>query len=125
MARRVVSILRGPCGAARPSDPSLEANAYAIAEDVHLALVLRGSSVELAVARASASPVELAGVGLPPVAASQDLHGLIESGVEVYVDAASLHAHGLDPSALVRGVDVIGSDGLATLLREAEAVLGW
>lgn len=125
MARRVVSVLRGPCGAARTSDPALEANAYAVAEDVHLTLVLRGTSVELAVAQASAVPVTLAGVGLAPLAASQDLRGLVESGVAVYADEASVAACGLSEGELLEGVRVVGHAELADLLRDADAVLGW
>jgi intracellular sulfur oxidation DsrE/DsrF family protein len=126
MARRVVSVLRGPCGAAaRTSDPALEANAYAIAEDVDLTLVLRGASVELAVAGARAVPVELAGAALPPLAASQDLRGLVESGVEVHACAASLQGRGIPAGALVEGVEIADAAALETLLRAADAVLAW
>jgi intracellular sulfur oxidation DsrE/DsrF family protein len=126
MARRVVSVLRGPCGAAaRTSDPSLEANAYAVAEDVHLTLVLRGASVELAVAGARAVPVTLAGAALPPLAASQDLRGLVESGVEVHVCRDSLAWRGIDPGDLLEGVRPADGPALAALLRDADAVLGW
>jgi intracellular sulfur oxidation DsrE/DsrF family protein len=126
MARRVVSVLRGPCGAAaRTSDPALEANAYAVAEEVSLTLVLRGASVELAVAGARAVPVELAGAALPPLAASQDLRGLVESGVAVHACGASLRARGIPLDALLRGVRVAEADDLAMLLRQADAVLAW
>jgi intracellular sulfur oxidation DsrE/DsrF family protein len=126
MARRVVSVLRGPCGAAaRTSDPALEANAFAVAEDVDLTLVLRGASVELAVAGARPVPVTLAGRSLPPLAASQDLRGLVESGVEVHVCRASLEARGVEPDDLFDGVRVTDADALADLLRAADAVLAW
>lgn len=126
MARRVVSVLRGPCGAAaRTSDPALEANAYAVAEEVSLTLVLRGASVELAVAGARAVPVELAGAALPPLAASQDLRGLVESGVPVHACGASLRARGIPPDALLAGVQVAEAEDLASLLRHADAVLAW
>ena len=126
MARRVVSVLRGPCGAAaRTSDPALEANAYAVAEDVNLTLVLRGASAELAIAGARAVPVDLAGSALPPLAASQDLRGLVESGVDVHVCRDSLESRGIDPDELVAGVEVADAAALAALLHEADAVLAW
>lgn len=126
MARRVVSVLRGPCGsAARTSDPAVEANAYAIAEDVDLTIVLRGASVDLAVAGARAVPVELAGQPLPPLAASQDLRGLVESGVDVHACTASLADRGIDPDELLEGVRPSDADALTQLLRDADAVIGW
>ena len=113
MARRVVSVLGGSGDGSRMTDPALEANAYAVAEDVHLALVLR------------AAGVELAGVGLPPMAAGQDLRGLLESGVEVHVDGPSLAARGLRAADLLDGVRVVEAGDLADLLRDADAVLVW
>lgn len=125
MARRVVSLLQGVSGALLPTEPALEANAYAIAEDVELTLVLSGAAVELAVAGGEVPPGELAGVALPPAASAQDLRGLIESGVEVLVTAAGLERLGLDHDDLVSGVAVRDDDALAEVLRTADAVLGW
>jgi intracellular sulfur oxidation DsrE/DsrF family protein len=87
--------------------------------------VLRGASVELAVAGARAVPVEFAGRVLAPLAASQDLRGLVESGVEVHACAASLESNGIDPKDLLPGVRVADAAALADLLRDADAVLGW
>lgn len=125
MARRVVSLLQGVSGALLATEPALEANAYAIAEDVELTLVLRGPAVELAVAGGEVHPGELAGVTLPPAASAQDLRGLIESGVEVLVPAGELGRLGLGHDDLVSGVAVREDDDLAEVLRTADAVLGW
>lgn len=125
MARRVVSLLRGTSGALLATEPSLEANAYAVAEDVELTVVLRGPAVELAVAGGEVRPGELAGVALPPAASAQDLRGLIESGVEVLVAAEELDRLGLGPTDLVRGVSVRDQPTMAETLRTAHAVLGW
>jgi sulfur relay (sulfurtransferase) DsrF/TusC family protein len=125
MARRVVSVLRhGPC-ALRSGDAALEANAFAVAEDVDLSLVLRGAGVELALAAGELPPDELAGVALPPVVAAQDLRGLVESGVAVYADDASLAERGLQPDDLVAGVHIIDSETVAAVLRTADAVIAW
>jgi sulfur relay (sulfurtransferase) DsrF/TusC family protein len=125
MARRVVSVLRSGPRALRTGEPALEANAYAVAEDVDLTLVLRGAGVELALAGAELPPEELAGVALPPVAAAHDLRAIVESGVAVYADAEDLARRGLDPSELVAGVRVIDSTAAASVLRDADAVIAW
>lgn len=125
MARRVVSILRRGPAALRASDPVLEANAYAVAEDVDLALVLRGAAVELAIAGGETPPTDLAGIALPPAATAQDLRGLVESGVRVYVADADLRRRGLTQTELVAGVEPVGDDDLIGLLGAADAVLNW
>lgn len=125
MTRRVVSLLQGVAGALLPTEPALEANAYAVAEDVELTLVLRGPAVELAIAGGEVRPGELAGVPLPPAASAQDLRGLIESGVEVIVATDELDHLGLVPTDLVPGVTVRDRSALAEELRTADAVLGW
>lgn len=125
MTRRVVSLLQGVSGALLPTEPALEANAYAVAEDVDLTLVLRGPAVELAIAGGEVRPGELVGVALPPAASAQDLQGLIESGVAVLVAAEELDRLGLVPTDLVHGVTVRDRPALAEELRTADAVLGW
>lgn len=125
MARRVVSVLRSSPASPRPDDAALEANAYAVAEDVDLSLVLRGAGVELA-QRRSALPVEqLAGRMLPDPAGGQDLRALLESGVPVYVGAACVAELGLEPDDLLEGVRIVDAAALAALLRDADAVLTW
>lgn len=125
MARRVVSVLGGPTGAPLASEPALEANAYALAEDVDLTVVLRGAGVEFALARGGVGPDDLGGAPLPPAAAGQDLRGLIESGIAVYAEEGSLRRLGVDPADLVDGVRVVDEAAVAGLLRAAEAVLRW
>lgn len=125
MARQVVSVLQGVAGALLPTEPAVEANAYAVAEDIDLTIVLRGPAVELAVAGGEVRPGELAGVTLPPAAAAQDLRGLIESGVAVLVADAELDRFGLAAGDLVDGVTVGDQTTLTELLRTADAVLSW
>jgi intracellular sulfur oxidation DsrE/DsrF family protein len=125
MARRIVSVLRGPSGAPRPSDAALEANAYAVAEDLDLSLVLRGRGVELAQRRSDAPPHELAGQVLPDAATAADLQGLVESGVPVYVGSDCLAQLGVAPTELLDGVRVVDAAAIAALLRDADAVLAW
>ena len=125
MARRVVSLLRSAPSALRATDPALEANAYAVAEDVDLTLVLRGAAIEFAVEGGEARPTQVAGVSLPPAAGSQDLRGLIESGVRVIAEAAAVRARGLEAGQLVAGVTVADDAEIAAVLTEAEGVLAW
>lgn len=125
MARRVVSLVQTTSGALRPSEPALEANAYAIAEDVDLTVVLRGGAVELAIVGGQIRPGQLAGVPLPPAVSAQDLRGILESGIAVMAVADDVSGLGLDPGDLVEGVDVVDLDRVAGLLRTADAVLAW
>ena len=125
MARRIASLLRNAPGALRSTDPALEANAYAVAEDVDLTLVLRSDAVEFAFAGSEARPTRVAGVALPPAAGSQDLRGLLESGVRVVVDGAALTARGVDAAQLIPGVDIADDDDIAAVLADAEGVLTW
>lgn len=125
MARRVVSILRSSPASPRPSDAALEANAFAVAEDVDLSLVLRGAGVELAQRRSAVATELLAGRVLPDPAGGQDLRALLESGIAVYVGDACVAELGLDAADLVDGVRVVDAAALAGLLRDADAVLSW
>ena len=125
MARRVVSLLRSAPGALRATDPALEANAYAVAEDVDLTVILRGDAVEFALAAGEVRPSQLAGVALPPAAGGQDLRGLVESGVRVLVEAAALSERGIGQEHTVTGVHLAGDEQIARVLAEAEGVLSW
>jgi sulfur relay (sulfurtransferase) DsrF/TusC family protein len=125
MARRVVSVIGSAPQALRPSDPVLEANAYAVAEDIDLELVLRNDGVGLALAAGGAPPAQLAGVDLRPGVPGQDLRALLESGIGVHVDAAALAPRGLSAEDLVGGVTVAAPEDLTELLRTADAVLIW
>jgi len=125
VAGRVVSVLRTPPLFLRGMDPVLEANAYAVAEAVDIVLVLTGPAVELALAGAETPPRAVGGIPLPPAAHDQDLRGLLESGVAVYVLSDDLARLGLRGSDLVAGVGLADHDTIAAVLRDAEAVLCW
>ena len=125
MARHVVSIMSGAPAAVTPTDPVLEANVYAVAEDIDLSVILRGAAIEYAVDAPSAPVARLAGRPLPNARCARDLRGLLESGVPVYVDAASAAQQGWHGEHLVSGVDLADGARLAALLRSADAVLHW
>lgn len=125
MVRRVVSLVRSGPQALRSTEAVFEANAFAVAEDVDLTVVLAGAAVELAIAAGEVRPGELAGVALPPAASGQDLLGLLESGVGVLVADADLQSRGLAADDLVAGVEVVDGAAVADVLRRAEAVLTW
>lgn len=114
--------------ALRGTDPVLEANAYAVAEAVDLAVVLIGPAVELAVAPlqpAAGHAPTIGGVQLPVLAHDQDIRGLLESGVHVHVAAEDVLALGLSASDLLSGVRIADADAVAHVLREADSVLAW
>lgn len=125
MVRRVVSLVRSGPQALRSTEAVFEANAFAVAEDVDLTVVLAGAAVELAIAAGEVRPGDLAGVALPPAASGQDLLGLLESGVGVLVADADLQSRGLAADDLVAGVEVVDGAAVADVLRRAEAVLTW
>ena len=125
MARRVVSILTAAPAAMTATDPVLEANIYAVAEDVDLTVLLRGVAIEYAARGGTPTPASLAGHALPDARCGRDLRGLLESGVAVYVDAVSAARHGLDVDGLIAGVSLADPDEQADLLRTADAVLHW
>jgi intracellular sulfur oxidation DsrE/DsrF family protein len=125
MARLVVSLIRAHPGALRSVEPSLEANAYAVASDVDLTVVLRGAGIELAVAGSEVCPGALGGRSLPPSASADDLLGLLESGIAVYADAGDLARLGLDSADLVDGVRPADDATIAQLIRRADTVLCW
>ena len=125
MARHIVSLLRTAPGALRATDPALEANAYAVAEDVDLTVILRGDAVDFALAGGEARPAQIAGVALPPAAGSQDLRGLLESGVRVVAEAAALTARGIAEADLIAGVHVADDTEVMRILTDAEGVLTW
>ena len=122
MARTVVSLVRGSSASL---EAALEANAFAVAEDLDVRLVLAGDAVELALAAASVLPGELGGVPIAPLASGQDLRALIESGVAVDALGDDVRDRGLAPSSLVAGVGSLEREDLAALLRSADAVVTW
>jgi len=128
VARRVVSLVRSTPLALRGTDPILEANAYAVAESVDLAVVLAGPAVELALVpnsmRLGHAP-SIAGVDLPVLAHDEDLRGLLESGVHVYATADDVAALGLVPDDLAAGVRVVDAEAVAVVLAAADAILAW
>jgi hypothetical protein len=125
MARRVVSVLTGPPAVMAPEDPVLEANVYAVAEDIDLTLLLRGGAIEYAVVTGETPAITLAGHRLPNARCARDLRGLLESGVAVYVDAVSAAHQGLDVDALIPGVGIADAHQQSKMLRTADAVLHW
>lgn len=125
MARRVVSILTAAPAALSPHDPVLEANVYAVAEDVDLTVLLRGVAIEYAAVSGEVRQALLAGHPLPNARCARDLRGLLESGVAVYVDAVSAAHQGLDRDALIPGVSIADAREQSELLRTADAVLHW
>ncbi len=108
MPMRVVSLIRGAPVALRGVDPTLEANAYAVAEAIDLAVVLAGPAIELALAGTEG-----------------DLQVLLESGVPVYASARDVTGLGLRSADLVPGIQIVGVPELSEVLRSADAVLAW
>lgn len=125
MARRVVSVLTGAPAVMSPEDPVLEANIYAVAEDVDLTMLLRGGAIEYAMVSGDAPSPTLAGEPLPNTRCTRDLRGLLESGVAVYIDAVSADHQAVDLDGLIPGVGIADSRQQSELLRTADAVLHW
>ncbi|MGI9017605.1 MAG: DsrE family protein [Euzebya sp.] len=125
MPRRLVSLIRHAPGAPRGSEPALEANAYAVTQDLDLTVVLLSDSVRLAVQAAETPPFSIAGAAFPPAAPSHDLRALLESGIAVLAHDAGLRDQGILAQDLLAGVQITDDVGIATVIAEAEAVLTW
>ncbi len=121
---RVLSLLRGAdAGSARVADPALDVNAYAVADDVELTLVLKDRGADLAIRGSRIHPVDVAGVPVPAATPTDDLLALIGSGVRVVAVREDLRRRGLDESDLVAGVGVIDEADLAALVVEHDVTL--
>ncbi len=124
MTTSVLSIVRGANqGAARTAVPALDVNAYAIADDIDLTLLLKGFGVELAVRNAVTHPVAVAGVAVPSAEPLTDLTGLIASGVRVLASASDLASRGLAPNDLLDGIDAVDDAAIAGLLLTHDVTL--
>lgn len=121
---RVLSILRGSdAGSARTADPVLDVNAYAVADEVELTLVLKDRGVELAEAGGRSHPVHIAGLPVPSAHPADDLRGLVDSGVRVVVVREDLDQRGLGAASIVDGLEVVDEAALAAMVVEHDVVL--
>lgn len=124
-SRRLVSLIRHAPGAPRGSEPALEANAYAVTQDVDLTVVLLSDAVRLAVSTAEVRPRSIAGAPFPPAAPSHDLRALLESGIRVLAHRDGLTSQGIAADDLLDGVEVVDDGVVAAAIDDAEAVLTW
>lgn len=126
MVTRVLSVLRSADpGAPRAADPVLDLNAYALAEEVELTLVLKAAGVELGVADAHVRPAVVGGHDVPAAAAEDDLAALLASGVRVLAVEEDLRARGLGPDDVLPGVTTIAEEGLVGELEAHDVTLTW
>lgn len=125
MPRRLVSIIRHAQGAPRGSEPSLEANAYAVTQDVDLTVLLVSDAVRLAVAEGETPPRSIAGAEFPPAAPAHDLRALMESGIEVLVHHEAMSRQGIVAGDLLSGVTIADNDLVAATIGGAQGVLTW
>ena len=124
MPTRVLSLLRGAdAGAARAADPALDLNAYAVAEDVELTLVLKDAGVELGLEHATARPGSVVGVEVPAAEPATDLLALLGSGVSILAVTEDLAARGLDPGELLPGIDIGAARHLPLLVATSDVTL--
>jgi intracellular sulfur oxidation DsrE/DsrF family protein len=121
---RVLSLVRGAdVGSARVADPALDLNAYAVADEVELTLVLKDRGVELALAGAACHPEAVGGVDVPATVPATDLRGLLSSGVQVLAVAEDLAARGIRPAELLDGVRPVPEAELARLMTDHDLTL--
>lgn len=124
MPIRVLSIVRGAdAGAARPNDPALDVNAYAVAGDVELTLVLKDHGVELALGGTACHQDTIAGIEVPASVPATDLRALLDSGVSVLAVELDLRSRGLAPEDLLDGIEVVDEPGLAALIATCDVTL--
>lgn len=120
----VLSIVRGAdAGAARTTDPALDANAYAIADDVDLTLVLKDRAVELGLDAACGERGRLRGLAVPVARPGVDLRALLDSGTRVVAVLEDLRARGIDPNALIPGIQPVREADLGALITSHDVTL--
>lgn len=126
MVTRVLSVLRSADpGSPRRADPALDLNAYALAEDVELTLVLKAAGVELGIAGAHAEPATIGGLDVPSPAAENDLRALIASGVTVLAVEEDMAARGVSGGDLLPGIRPVPEADLAEILPDHDVTLTW
>ncbi|MEE8600576.1 DsrE family protein [Euzebya tangerina] len=125
MTRRLVSLIRHAPGAPRGSEPSLEANSYAVTQDLDLTVVLLRDAVRLAVGAGETPARYIAGAAFPSASPAHDLQALLESGIDVLAHDEAIAGLGIDPSELLPGVQVADNDGIAATVDAADGVLTW
>lgn len=124
MTTSVLSILRGAdSGSPRENEPALDVNAYAVADEIDLTILLAGIGVELALARADRHPISIAGVAVPTASPDTDLQALLASGVQVLATASDLDRRGLTVDDLVPGVEAVDDTRIATLIAAHDVTL--
>ncbi len=124
MVKRVLSIVRGAdIGGAGGDAPALDLNAYAVAEDVELTLVLADRAVEYATRSPDATARKIATVALPATDPRADLVALVASGVRVVALSDDLDGRGLGPDDLLEGVGQVSTDELADLFATHDVAL--
>jgi hypothetical protein len=120
----VLSIVRdADVGAARRDDPALDTNAYAVADEVDLTLVLKDAAVDLAIDGVCCDGANLRGVAVPVTEPARDLRALIDSGVPVHAVAEDLAVRGIDVASLVRGIEPLPEAQLAVLIAGHDVTL--
>lgn len=121
---RVLSILRGAdAGAARDADPALDANAYAVADEIELTLVLKDRGVELGLDEVCCDQGMLGGLAIPVAEPGIDLRALLGSGVRVCAVSEDLSARGIEPSELVAGIEPVTEAELSRLILHQDVTL--
>lgn len=121
---KVLSIVRdADVGAARRDDPALDANAYAVADEVELTLVLKDRGVELALDGICCDGANLRGVAVPVTEPARDLRALIASDVRVYAVAEDLEVRGIATSTLLAGIEPLAEAELAGLIATNDVTL--
>ncbi len=103
----------------------MDLNAYALAEDVELTLVLKAGGVELALSAAHARAATIGGIEVPAPTAGDDLRALLESGVEVLAVEEDVAARGLGPEDLLPGVRTVAETEIAAAVTAHDATLTW
>jgi len=120
----VLSIVRdADVGAARGEDPALDANAFALADEIELTLVLKDGAVELGLDGVCCDGANLSGVALPVTEPARDLRALVASGVRVFAVAEDLAVRGVDTSTLVEGIEPLAESDLARLIATNDVTL--
>ncbi len=128
MARKVLQVLSTAyrCNIEEQDDPIIWITHAMKGAGANLDLLLRGNAVTYALKGQDASGLSFGDrKQTQPPRIENDLAGLIQKGVEVYVVEDDAAVRGLERTELISGIKPVGGSGLPKLFASYEQIWHW
>jgi sulfur transfer complex TusBCD TusB component (DsrH family) len=89
-------------------------------------VLLRGNAVNYAIEGQDASGLTFGNVSFGgPVVIEHDLQSMMKDGIQVYAVKEDLESRGIDPPRLLKGIQLISSQEIASLLSQFDQIWHW